>query len=100
MCVREVMDCRDIGSPVGAEGPCQLLLQFQKRPPITFRKLRFSCLKGHGSRIAASNYMRKAGETHGTVEIHISIGDGPGRGVAWGCDLSYDYVKINAEYST
>ncbi|VFQ85846.1 unnamed protein product [Cuscuta campestris] len=51
-------------------------------------------------RIAASNYMRKAGETHGTVEIHISIGDGPGRGVAWGCDLSYDYVKINAEYST
>ncbi|XP_019169151.1 PREDICTED: arginine biosynthesis bifunctional protein ArgJ, chloroplastic isoform X5 [Ipomoea nil] len=50
--------------------------------------------------VAASNYMRKAGETHGTVEVHISIGDGPGSGVAWGCDLSYDYVKINAEYTT
>ncbi|CAH9105071.1 unnamed protein product [Cuscuta epithymum] len=50
--------------------------------------------------VVASNYMRKAGDTHGTVEIHISIGDGPGSGVAWGCDLSYDYVKINAEYST
>ncbi|CAH9078482.1 unnamed protein product [Cuscuta europaea] len=50
--------------------------------------------------VAASSYMRKAGDTHGTVEIHISIGDGPGSGVAWGCDLSYDYVKINAEYST
>ena len=22
------------------------------------------------------------------------------RGMAWGCDLSYDYVKINAEYTT
>jgi hypothetical protein len=25
-------------------------------------------------RAAASNYLRKAGETHGTVEIHISVG--------------------------
>uniref|UniRef100_M1AHA0 Arginine biosynthesis bifunctional protein ArgJ, chloroplastic n=1 Tax=Solanum tuberosum TaxID=4113 RepID=M1AHA0_SOLTU len=51
-------------------------------------------------RVAASNYLRKAGEVHGTVEIQISIGDGPGSGLAWGCDLSYDYVKINAEYTT
>ncbi|XP_034695079.1 arginine biosynthesis bifunctional protein ArgJ, chloroplastic isoform X3 [Vitis riparia] len=51
-------------------------------------------------RAAASNYLKKAGETHGTVGIHISIGDGAGRGQAWGCDLSYDYVKINAEYTT
>ena len=29
-----------------------------------------------------------------------STGDGPGCGQAWGCDLSYDYVKINAEYTT
>ncbi|THG22618.1 hypothetical protein TEA_020339 [Camellia sinensis var. sinensis] len=51
-------------------------------------------------RATASNYLRKAGETHGTVEIQISIGEGPGNGIAWGCDLSYDYVKINAEYTT
>ncbi|XP_057969858.1 arginine biosynthesis bifunctional protein ArgJ, chloroplastic isoform X3 [Malania oleifera] len=51
-------------------------------------------------RSAASNYLRKAGETHGTVGIRISIGNGPGCGFAWGCDLSYDYVKINAEYTT
>ncbi|KAK7267531.1 hypothetical protein RIF29_20207 [Crotalaria pallida] len=49
---------------------------------------------------AASNYLRKAGATHDTVKIQISIGNGPGRGQAWGCDLSYDYVKINAEYTT
>ncbi|XP_031259849.1 arginine biosynthesis bifunctional protein ArgJ, chloroplastic [Pistacia vera] len=51
-------------------------------------------------RAAASNYLKKAGETHGTVTIQISVGDGPGNGQAWGCDLSYDYVKINAEYTT
>ncbi|KAF3442926.1 hypothetical protein FNV43_RR16844 [Rhamnella rubrinervis] len=51
-------------------------------------------------RHAASDYLEKAGETHGTVEISVSVGDGPGHGQAWGCDLSYDYVKINAEYTT
>ncbi|XVE96837.1 hypothetical protein REPUB_Repub02eG0257500 [Reevesia pubescens] len=41
-------------------------------------------------RVAASNYLIKAGETHGTVEIKIAVGDGAGYGKAWGCDLSYD----------
>lgn len=35
-----------------------------------------------------------------TVLISVSIGNGPGFGKAWGCDLSYDYVRINAEYTT
>ncbi len=34
------------------------------------------------------------------VIIAVSIGNGHGVGQAWGCDLSYDYVKINAEYTT
>ena len=34
------------------------------------------------------------------VCITINVGDGAGTGKAWGCDLSYDYVKINAEYTT
>ncbi len=34
------------------------------------------------------------------VLVKVSIGSGPGTGRAWGCDLSYDYVKINAEYTT
>ncbi|MGH2415048.1 MAG: bifunctional ornithine acetyltransferase/N-acetylglutamate synthase, partial [Microcystaceae cyanobacterium] len=34
------------------------------------------------------------------VIISVSIGNGSGSGNAWGCDLSYDYVKINAEYTT
>jgi glutamate N-acetyltransferase / amino-acid N-acetyltransferase len=34
------------------------------------------------------------------VVIRVSIGSGTAVGIAWGCDLSYDYVKINAEYTT
>lgn len=32
------------------------------------------------------------------IIIDISIGDGAGYAVAWGCDLTYDYVKINGDY--
>ena len=50
--------------------------------------------------VAASNYLRERAAEHGTAKIEVSIGKGPGVGQAWGCDLSYDYVKINAEYTT
>lgn len=32
------------------------------------------------------------------VKILINLHDGTDSAVAWGCDLTYDYVKINAEY--
>ncbi len=44
---------------------------------------------------AASRYLKDD-----TILISVSIGNGSGTGTAWGCDLSYDYVKINAEYTT
>lgn len=34
------------------------------------------------------------------VRIRVSLGDGPGRSRALGCDLSYEYVRINGEYTT
>ncbi len=34
------------------------------------------------------------------IEILISLGDGPCSATAWGCDLTYDYVKINGDYRT
>ena len=46
-------------------------------------------------RKAASDYLK-----NDTVIINVGVGDGSGDGTAWGCDLSYDYVKINAEYTT
>jgi glutamate N-acetyltransferase/amino-acid N-acetyltransferase len=44
--------------------------------------------------------MADAGAVHGTVVVGVAIGNGPSEAKAWGCDLSYDYVKINADYST
>lgn len=32
------------------------------------------------------------------VKIYVSLGQGEGKGLAWGCDLTYDYVQINASY--
>ena len=34
------------------------------------------------------------------VEILVEMEDGDAAGVAWGCDLTYDYVKINGDYRT
>lgn len=34
------------------------------------------------------------------VIVNIDMGLGYGQATAWGCDLTYDYVKINAEYTT
>lgn len=48
----------------------------------------------------ASKYLKDAAAVHGTVRVGITVGKGSGKGMAWGCDLSYDYVKINAEYTT
>ena len=32
------------------------------------------------------------------IEILITLGDGPYGATAWGCDLTYDYVRINGDY--
>lgn len=32
------------------------------------------------------------------ITIAVSVGDGEGAATAWGCDLTYDYVKINGDY--
>ena len=34
------------------------------------------------------------------IEIIVSAGNGPFSATAWGCDLTYEYVKINGEYRT
>ena len=49
---------------------------------------------------AAGTYLGGSGPGGDTVLIRLRVGDGPGRGVAWGCDLSDQYVRINADYTT
>jgi glutamate N-acetyltransferase/amino-acid N-acetyltransferase len=44
----------------------------------------------------------KAKEILSEVEtrIEVSLGEGKAEGFAWGCDLTYEYVKINGDYRT
>jgi len=55
-------------------------------------------------RPAASAYLRQRAAAaylqDDTVRIRLQVGTGPGAGVAWGCDLSDQYVRINADYTT
>ena len=34
------------------------------------------------------------------VFIEVHLGQGPGTAQAFGCDLSYDYIKVNADYAS
>ncbi len=34
------------------------------------------------------------------ITMEIFMQEGNAEATAWGCDLTYDYVKINAEYRT
>ena len=55
-------------------------------------------------RPAASIYLQQRSDgrylDNDTVLIRLRIGSGPGEGRAWGCDLSDQYVRINADYTT
>jgi glutamate N-acetyltransferase/amino-acid N-acetyltransferase len=42
-----------------------------------------------------SSYMRGA-----DVRIHVSLATGDAEATVWGCDLSDDYVRFNADYTT
>ena len=34
------------------------------------------------------------------ITIEVTLGDGKSSATAYGCDLTYDYVKINGDYRT
>lgn len=45
---------------------------------------------------AATEYMK----TEDTIVIEMDLHDGDAQAVGWGCDLTYEYVRINAAYRT
>lgn len=54
------------------------------------------CRSGAGVEFSEEKAKEILGEEE--IIINISIGNGAGKAVAWGCDLTYDYVKINGDY--
>lgn len=56
------------------------------------------CRSGNG--VEFSEEIAKEILLQDEVQILVRCNDGDAEAVAWGCDLTYDYVKINADYRT
>lgn len=54
----------------------------------------------NGSGVDFSEEIAKEILIQDEIQIEIALGDGIGEATAWGCDLTYDYVKINGDYRT
>ena len=53
-----------------------------------------------GSQLAFSEDIAAKILAEDEIYIDISVGEGGGKATAYGCDLTYDYVKINGDYRT
>ncbi|QSJ00519.1 bifunctional ornithine acetyltransferase/N-acetylglutamate synthase [Bacillus safensis] len=58
------------------------------------------CLFKHNEPQRFSEEEAKAYLEQDEITIFIQLSEGNGEAAAWGCDLTYDYVKINASYRT
>ncbi|MBP3370359.1 MAG: bifunctional ornithine acetyltransferase/N-acetylglutamate synthase [Clostridia bacterium] len=56
------------------------------------------CVNGAGIPFSEENAKEILLENE--IQIIIKVGNGFGNAVAWGCDLTYEYVKINGDYRT
>jgi acetylglutamate kinase len=53
-----------------------------------------------GAPVEADREALRARMRESRVDVLVELAEGEARATAWGCDLSYDYVKINADYSS
>ena len=68
---------------------------------VTFRSIAgeiLVCKDGAG--VAFSEETAKQILLEKEIDILVSLNSGDARATAWGCDLTYDYVKINGDYRT
>ena len=54
----------------------------------------------NGAGVPFSEELAKEILLESEIEILVTVGAGIGSAAAWGCDLTYDYVKINGDYRT
>lgn len=52
----------------------------------------------HGCGVPFSEEEAKAILLEDEIQVLISLRDGDAAAIAWGCDLTYDYVQINGDY--
>lgn len=58
------------------------------------------CVCRNGSGVDFDENEAKKILSEDEITIDIQLGDGDASATAWGCDLTYDYVKINGDYRT
>ncbi len=58
------------------------------------------CVCKNGAGVEFSEEKAKEILLEKEIEILVSLGKGDFSATAWGCDLTYDYVKINGDYRT
>ena len=58
------------------------------------------CVFKAGTPVGGADIEEKAGQAfhQREIKVHLDLGMGDSRFTAYTCDLSYDYVKINASY--
>ena len=56
------------------------------------------CRDGRG--IDFSEDVAKVVLTEDEIQICVNLNSGDAKATAWGCDLTYEYVKINGDYRT
>ncbi len=54
----------------------------------------------NGAGIDFSEELAKKVLSEDEIDILVTFHEGTGEAAAWGCDLTYDYVKINGDYRT
>jgi glutamate N-acetyltransferase/amino-acid N-acetyltransferase len=58
------------------------------------------CVFQRGRPLAYDEEALSAATKSDEVRIRVDLGLGRARAVAWGCDLTEEYVRINSEYTT
>ncbi len=58
------------------------------------------CVFAHGEPVLTDPPALRAKMRAPEVRVDVDLDSGTGSAVAWGCDLGYDYVKINADYTS
>ena len=72
-----------------------------KAVDVTFRSVKGEItVCKNGASLPFSEEIAKEILLEDEIDVLITLHDGDAKATAWGCDLTYDYVKINGDYRT
>jgi hypothetical protein len=91
---------KDRGGKIGEKQTCSFNINI-KTTDIGFEGIRvYSMLRTSYNAEPQAKLVYDGLLTENEINIIIELNDGDASADAWGCDLTYDYVKINGDYRT